>query len=142
MRRREQRLRRLDLYVEIGAEHGLRVGEGLHHVDDDQRRPLAEADLQAEAALFEKLFVAVRLLVGHCFAPRLNLIKLPRDGLRLKLQTHAGHRAAIGRQPRYRLVEFRRKVAGVGLVFLRRFGRRLFDLPALFLGQSHAPGPA
>jgi len=71
MRRREQRLGCLDLNVEIGAEHGLRVGKGLDHVDDDQGWPLAEADLKAEAALFEKFFVAVRLLVGHFLLPGL-----------------------------------------------------------------------
>jgi hypothetical protein len=96
LRRREQRLCCLDLNVEIGAEHGLRVGEGLDHVDDDQGWPLAEADLEAEAALFEKTLRRCAFSGRPFFAPRLNLIKLPRDGLRLKPQRHAGHRAATG----------------------------------------------
>ena len=65
MRDGEQGLDRFDLVVEVGAEHHLRIGEGLEHVDDEQRRPLAEADLQAEAALLEEFRVALGCPLSH-----------------------------------------------------------------------------
>ena len=39
------------------------VGKAIDHVDHDQRRPLAEADLDAKAALPEKFLVV--LAAGH-----------------------------------------------------------------------------
>ena len=40
------------------------IGERLDHVDDDQRRPLAEPDLQAEAALAEEGLVLMCICHG------------------------------------------------------------------------------
>src|SRR5438105_4730676 len=59
----KKRLLRGKLLVEIGAERHRGVGEAFQHVDDDQRRPLAETHLDAEAALLEELFVI--LAAGH-----------------------------------------------------------------------------
>ena len=67
MRDVEQRLLRRELLLERCAERHRRVGEALDHVDDDQRRPLAEADLHAEAALSEELLVV--LAAGHLTIP-------------------------------------------------------------------------
>ena len=67
MRGIKQRLGRLDLRIEVRAEHHVGIGEGLDHVDDDQRRPIAEADLQAEAALLEEF----RIVLFRWSAPSL-----------------------------------------------------------------------
>ena len=63
MRYLEQRFLCLDLAVKVGAERHRRVGKTLEHVDHDQRRPLAEADLDTEAALAKKFFVL--FAAGH-----------------------------------------------------------------------------
>src|SRR5262252_10032626 len=46
-------------------------GLGLEHVDDDQRRPLAEPDPQPETTLLEELRIALGCLLTHgrCSAP-------------------------------------------------------------------------
>ena len=81
VRDRDQRLLRLDLLVEVGAERHGGVGEALEHVDHDQRRPLAEADLDAEAARPEEVLVV--LAAGHvtlrrCLVPRKAAARVPR----------------------------------------------------------------
>ena len=53
----EQRLLRLDLGIEVGAERHGRIGETLEHIDYDKRRPLAETDLDAETALAEEFLI-------------------------------------------------------------------------------------
>jgi hypothetical protein len=45
---RQQRLGRLDLRIESGAQHSLRIRKGLHDVDDEKGRTFSESHFQAE----------------------------------------------------------------------------------------------
>jgi hypothetical protein len=59
MRGGDQRLDRVDLGVEICAEHHVRVGKRLHNVYNDQRRAFSETDRLPESAFLEEFFVAL-----------------------------------------------------------------------------------
>ncbi len=81
VRRLQQRDRRCDLRVEIGAEHGVLVGERLGQVDDDQRGALPEPDPQAKPALRKKFGVARPVLVRHGGPSSCRCFRLRRASL-------------------------------------------------------------